>query len=109
MKDYMKQLTSMEMFEAAWNSDQVSVFVFSADWCPDCMFIKPFMPKLVEKYKHYEFIYVDRDAWLPICQRLNILGIPSFVSVKNGQELNRFVSKLRKSEAEIDAFLGGLQ
>lgn len=109
MKDYMKQLESMEMFEAAWVADKVTVFVFSAEWCPDCMFIKPFMPKLVEKYSDYDFIYVDRDAWLPICQRLNILGIPSFVAVQKGQELNRFVSKLRKSEAEIDAFLGGLK
>ena len=109
MKDYMKQLESMKMFEEAWVSDKVTVFVFSAEWCPDCVFIKPFMPKLVEKYNNYDFIYVDRDAWLPICQRLNILGIPSFVAVKKGQELNRFVSKLRKSEAEIDAFLGGLQ
>ncbi len=109
MKESMKSLDSMEMFEAAWLSEKVSVFVFSANWCPDCMFIKPFMPKLIEKYADYEFIYVDRDEWLPICQRLNVLGIPSFVAAKEGKEIGRFVSKFRKSEAEIDDFLKQLK
>lgn len=109
MKQYMPALENIEMFEEYWTKDEVSVFVFSANWCPDCMFIKPFIGSLIEKYSKYHFIYVDRDEWLPICQRMNILGIPSFVAVKNGKEINRFVSKARKTEAEIDAFLGGLE
>lgn len=108
MKEYMKVLTSMEEFETAKQADKVSVFTFSANWCPDCRFIEPFMQSLVEKYSDYDFYYVDRDEWLPLCQQLMVMGIPSFVAVGNGCEINRFVSKLRKSEAEIDAFLKSL-
>lgn len=108
MKEYMKEVTSTEQFDAALQQNKVSVFTFSAVWCPDCRFIEPFMQSLVEKYKEYDFYYVDRDANMELCQRLMVMGIPSFVAVGNGKEINRFVSKLRKSEVEIDAFLKGL-
>lgn len=33
------------------------------------------------------------------------LGIPSFIELREGKELNRFVSKLRKTRDEIEQFL----
>lgn len=108
MKEYMTEVTSMTQFDEALQKDAISVFTFSANWCPDCRFIEPFMQSLIEKYCAYDFYYVDRDANMELCQRLMVMGIPSFVAVGNGKEINRFVSKLRKSEAEIDAFLKGL-
>ena len=108
MKTMMSPLTSLEMFEEKKNNENITVFVFSANWCPDCMFIKPFMPKLIEKYQAYEFIYVDRDDYIELCQDLSVLGIPSFVAYKKGNECGRFVSKLRKTEAQIDEFLADL-
>lgn len=109
MKTMMESLQSQAMFNEVVNDDQIVVLVFSANWCPDCTFIKPFMPKLIEKYDKLRFIYVDRDQFIDLCQELNVLGIPSFVAFKQGKEMNRFVSKFRKSESEIDAFLGGLR
>lgn len=108
MKDYMKPLKTIDEFEEAYTGDKITVFTFSANWCPDCHFIEPFMPKLVEKYADYDFYYVDRDAWIELCQRFMVMGIPSFVAVSKGKEIARFVSKLRKSETEIDAFLKAL-
>lgn len=108
MKTMMKQLTSLEEFENIYNEKGTHVFVFSADWCPDCMFIKPFLPRLIDKYKEYDFIYVDYNKFEALAQRWNIMGIPSFVVVEDGKETRRFVSKLRKSEKEIDDFLKGV-
>lgn len=105
MKEYMTAIHSMEEFKKAASADGVNVFTFSANWCPDCRFIEPFMPKLVETYSDYHFYYVDRDENIEICQELMIMGIPSFVAFKNGSESGRFVSKLRKSEKEINDFL----
>ena len=109
MKDYMKQLTSMEMFEAAWNSDQVSVFVFSADWCPDCMFVKPFIGDIVDANPEYKFYMINRDNMIDLCKDLDILGIPSFVAYNDKEESGRFVSKLRKTKEEIQAFIDTLK
>ena len=109
MKTHMKEITSIHEFEEVYQKEGVHVFTFSADWCPDCRFIEPFIPTLIQKYNMYHFYYLDRDQWMPICHRLMIMGIPSFVAVKDGKEIGRFVSKFRKTEAEIDAFLQSLK
>ena len=53
MKEYMTAIHSMEEFQEAAAKGGVSVFTFSANWCPDCRFIEPFMPKLVEAFSDY--------------------------------------------------------
>ena len=108
MKDLMRQLTSVEEFEELYKNEGITIFVFSANWCPDCVYIKPFLPKLIDKYKNYKFIYVDRDQFIDLAIGMQIMGIPSFVAIKDGKEVSRFVSKLRKTEVEIDAFLRGV-
>lgn len=108
MKEYMLPITEASQFTIAKAQDNISVFVFSANWCPDCRFIEPFMQRLVEKYHNYSFYYVDRDEWMELAQEQMVMGIPSFVAVGKEKELGRFVSKLRKTEAEIDAFLASL-
>ncbi len=108
LKDHMRALETAEQFSEAKEQDGISVFVFSANWCPDCRFIEPFMPRLIEKYSDYNFYYVDRDQWISLAQEQMVMGIPSFIGVGQGKELGRFVSKLRKSEAEIDAFFASL-
>ena len=108
MKNIMKSLENEEKFYELIKEDKVHVFVFSANWCPDCVFIKPFMPELIEKYNTYEFIYVDRDQYLNLCIDHEVMGIPSFIAYKNNEEKGRFVSKLRKTKQEIDEFLGGI-
>lgn len=105
MKKMMKELKSLEEFEEYYGSATPVVFTFSADWCPDCLFIKPFMPKLIEKYSNLEFVYIDSQKYPLLSKKLEVMGIPSFVAVKEGKEINRLVSKLRKTEKEIDEFL----
>lgn len=107
MKETMNIIHNMDEFETV-SSGPLSVFVFSADWCPDCRFIEPFLPELMKKYEAYEFYYVDRDQCLDVCQRLGVMGIPSFVAFASGQEIARFVSRFRKTREEIDTFLASL-
>ena len=30
-------------------------------WCPDCRIIEPDLPRLEEKYNHFNFVSVDRN------------------------------------------------
>ncbi|MBU5212611.1 thioredoxin family protein [Heyndrickxia oleronia] len=103
----MKKLTSMEEFETLKDSGK-TVFMFSADWCPDCRFIDPFLPEIEADFTEYTFVYVDRDEFIDLCSDLDIFGIPSFIVFKEGNELGRFVSKDRKTKEEIENFLKGL-
>lgn len=79
--------------------------LFTADWCPDCRVIEPFLPELEEKYTEYQFVVVDRDDYIEICQEHDIFGIPSFIAFNEGKELGRFVNKNRKTKEQIETFI----
>lgn len=102
----MRTILSETEFEEAIAGSKPTVAVFKAVWCGDCRFIEPFMPEVETRYAdELTFVHVDRDDHLELCERLNILGIPSFIVFKKGQEVVRFVSKLRKTREEIELFL----
>ncbi|MFE8697056.1 thioredoxin family protein [Cytobacillus sp. FJAT-53684] len=103
----MKKLESMEQFEQLRDNGK-HIFMFSADWCPDCRIIDPILPEVEAKYQDYTFIYVDRDQFIDLCIQLEVFGIPSFIGYKDGQELGRFVSKDRKTQEEIENFIDSL-
>lgn len=105
----MKKITTQSEYEAICAKPGYQVMVWSAAWCPDCVFIKPFMPEVEADFKDMHFYEVDRDDLLDEAIDLKILGIPSFIVYKDGKEAGRFVSKLRKTKAEIEAFLKDVQ
>ena len=105
----MHILQSLEEFEQFKAGTKPVIFEFTANWCPDCRFIDPFMPEVVEKFAHYEFVKVNRDDFIDLCIELNVIGIPSFVAYEQGTELGRFVSKDRKTQEEIENFIAGLK
>lgn len=102
----MDKLLSIEQFEHL--KTESSIFVFSADWCPDCRFIEPFMPEIMQKFSQFNFVEVNRDDFLDLCIELGVIGIPSFVAYKDGNEIGRFVSKDRKTQEEIENFISNL-
>lgn len=104
----MERLQSMEQFESLKENGS-NVFFFTAGWCPDCRFIEPFMPEIIEEYKEFNFVEVNRDEFIDLCINLDIFGIPSFVVFKDGKELDRFVSKDRKTKEEVENFLNSLK
>lgn len=103
----MKEITSVEQYREIIENENV-IILFTANWCPDCMVIKPFMPSIVEKYNDYNFYSINRDHLMDLCVELEIFGIPSFVAFKGGKEVGRFVNKERKTREQIESFIGSL-
>jgi len=103
----VENLQTIEQFEELKKAER-TLFVFSADWCGDCRFIDPIMPEIVEKYNTFNFVKIDRDQFIDQCIELDVFGIPSFVAFHKGNEIGRFVSKDRKTQQEIEAFIEGL-
>jgi thiol-disulfide isomerase/thioredoxin len=108
MRVNMKKLESIEQFEELRDNGS-HVFLFSADWCPDCRVIEPILPEIEAKFSEYQWIYVDRDQFIDLCIQLDVFGIPSFIAYENAKELGRFVSKDRKTQEEIEQFIQGLK
>ncbi|WP_274652476.1 thioredoxin family protein [Paenibacillus humicola] len=102
----MEMIRTEKSFRETIASGQLTVAVFKTTWCPDCHFIEPFMPEIETRYADkIRFVQIDRDDLPDLCAELNILGIPSFIAFREGREIVRFVSKLRKSREEIEQFL----
>lgn len=85
------------------------VLFFSADWCGDCRFIKPFLPEIEAENTEFTFLYIDRDAFIDLAKKWDIFGIPSLLVLDGEEEIGRFVSKNRKTKAEINQFLAELK
>lgn len=100
----MKTLETKQMYLEEIKSG-LSVVMFSANWCPDCVVIQPVLPEIEENFSQFSFYYADRDQLLDLCVELDVFGIPSFITFQNGIEIDRFVSKDRKTKEEIEVFL----
>lgn len=104
----MKNLETIKQFTELKNTGK-HIFLFSAQWCGDCRIIEPLLPEIEAKFNEFEFIHVDRDQFIDICAEHDVFGIPSFIAFENGTELGRFVSRDRKTQQEIEDFIGSLQ
>ncbi|MBF0776616.1 thiol reductase thioredoxin [Streptococcus azizii] len=85
------------------------VFFFSAAWCGDCRYIKPFLPEIEADNPDFQFVLVDRDDYLAVAQEWNVFGIPSLVVLEQGKEIGRFVNRDRKTKQEINDFLASVR
>lgn len=96
--------TTLKELQGQLNNGTYVLF-FTADWCPDCRFIKPFMPEIEKDFAPMKFVKVDRDENIDLAREMDIFGIPSFVVYQDGQEQGRFVNKDRKTKEQVEKFL----
>lgn len=101
----MKQLHTPTEVKNAMQQNKPAVLVWSAAWCPDCVYLKTFIDKIVADNPEFDFYMLDRDELLDLAIEQEILGIPSFTVFKDSREIGRFVSKDRKNPEQIQAFL----
>lgn len=102
----METLAHMDMNEFSTKIDKGTyVLFFTADWCPDCNFIKPAMPEIEQDFSQAQFITINRDDNIELAADFGIMGIPSFVVMQDGQEKARLVNKKRKTKEEVENFL----
>lgn len=103
----LPQLKEDQLIETIGNGKVV--LFFTADWCPDCRFIKPAMPEIEQDFSDYTFYEVDRDENIDLAAELNVFEIPSFIVYDNGKEIGRFVNKDRKTKQQVEDFLNNLK
>ena len=103
----MQEILTMEQFETTKNRD-AAVFVFSADWCPDCHYLDTFFPEVMKENPRFNYYLVNYDSFSKLCEELGVIGIPSFIVYDKGKEIGRFVSKQSKPKWQVVEFLQGL-
>ena len=60
----IKELTEDQLKEIT--KEGRTVLEFSADWCPDCKFLAPFMPEIEKDFSDAKFYEIDRDGSIDI-------------------------------------------
>ena len=103
----MEMIKTLEQFETVTSIGK-NIVIFSAQWCRDCLFIKPHLPAIIANFPDWNFFFVDRDDLIELCKDLDIYGIPSFLAYNDGHLVGRFVSKDRKTPPEIEKFIRDL-
>ena len=72
---------------------------FTASWCGPCKMIAPAYEELSSEYTESVFCKVDVDEVPDIAQRYEVMAMPTFLFLKNGEVVDRFsgasVEKLR--------------
>ena len=71
---------------------------FYADWCGPCKMISPVIEAVAKENETIKFVKINVDEAQDLAMEYNIMSIPTLVVIKNGEEVNRTVGLLDKSE-----------
>lgn len=72
---------------------------FYADWCPPCKVMGPIIEELKEEFEGrvgFKKINVDKNQ--DEASKYGVMSIPTFVMLKEGQEVSRKMGALSKAE-----------
>jgi thiol-disulfide isomerase/thioredoxin len=104
----MKEITNRAEWDAMKKEEDTVCVLFSSPQCIDCRIITPILPDLEEEFgDRMTFYNVNREEFPEIYKEEDIFGIPSFLIYRNGTEVDRWVTTLRKTREEIEEFLTG--
>ena len=103
-----------EATSAAWDKDVLghkgTVMVdFWAVWCGPCRMIAPTVEELAKDYAgKLKVMKLNTDENQDIASKYKIMGIPTILFFKDGQEADRIVGAVPKPQlkSKIDALLG---
>ncbi|XP_051115561.1 thioredoxin H2 [Andrographis paniculata] len=86
-------------FQSIKESNKLVVVDFSASWCGPCKFIFPAVEAMSSKYTDVEFAKLDVDEVPDVAREFEVQGMPTFVLLKQGKEVDRVVGA-NKDELE---------
>jgi thioredoxin 1 len=87
-----RHLTGAEFDEQVLQSEQPVVVDFWAEWCGPCHAIAPSVAKLADEYSGRALVAkINADDDPEIISRYGIMGIPTLIFFKNGEEADRVI------------------
>ncbi|KAF3333042.1 hypothetical protein FCM35_KLT02619 [Carex littledalei] len=97
-------VTSKGHFDAQINeakeADKIVVIDFTATWCGPCRFISPIFVELSKKFSNLVFLKVDVDDQADVAKQYSVEAMPTFLFLKNGDEVGKIVGADKKALEE---------
>ena len=92
------KVTSSNFEEEVLNSDKTVLIDFYADWCGPCKMFSPIIESVAEENEDIKVVKIDVDNAQDLAIKYQVMSIPTIVVIKNGQEVNRNVGLVSKSQ-----------
>ena len=92
------KVTSANFEEEVLNSDKTVLIDFYADWCGPCKAYSPIVESVATENQDIKVVKINVDNAQDIAIKYQVMSIPTTVVIKNGQEINRAVGMMSKSD-----------
>ena len=91
-------VTNLNFDEEILNSDKTVLIDFYADWCGPCKMFSPVVEAVAVENEDIKVVKINVDNAQDIAIKYQVMSIPTTVIIKNGQEVNRAVGMISKSD-----------
>ncbi len=98
IKENVLEVTSENFELEVLNSDKTVVIDFYADWCNPCKVLSPIVKEVANENENIKVVKINIDEVQDIANQYSIMSIPTLVVIKNGEEVNRSVGVISKTE-----------
>ena len=78
---------------------------FNAEWCGPCKMMKPVLEEISTSNNDIKIVSINVDDEDELASKYNISSIPCLVLIENGEEINRSIGLISRSD--LDSFIGG--
>ena len=94
------ELTSENYETEVLQADKSVLIDFWADWCGPCKMLSPVVDEVAEEKTDIKVakLNVDDVSMQDIVRGFRVMSIPTLIVMKNGEETNRSVGVISKSE-----------
>lgn len=94
------KVTSENFEKEVLQSDKTVLVDFYADWCGPCKMLSPVVDAVASENENIKVVKVNVDNAQDLAIKYQVMSIPTLVVIKNGQEINRSVGVVSKSQIE---------
>ena len=92
------KVNSQNFEEEVIKSEKPVLIDFYADWCGPCKMLSPIIDEIAEENSEIKVVKVNVDDSQDLAMKYQVMSIPTLKEKKNGEEVNRSVGLIDKSQ-----------